>query len=357
MEYKGKQLYEELPYHANSLRAEYRDSVDRYLEQLKNEDNAARRARFSSESFPAQQESLRQEFIAMLGKPLTEYETYSKTVPSVTQTRIGCDEMAEIFRIQLEVMPGFFSYGLLFVPHEAIQPKMPLVIFQHGGGGTPELCSDIYGPNNYNRGLHRVLERGVAVFAPQLLLWNTAAAKETMPSYPVPFDRYQVDSHLKHCGSSITALEIFCIRRAIDYLSTLDFLDSSRIGMHGLSYGGFFTLYTTAAEPRICSAYSVASFNDRNCAGCLDWYWFQSSQKFHDAEVAALCAPRQLYLEVGVKDPVFPWEPATNESKHALRYYESFGAAEHIRFNAWDGAHTVSDTDEGYDFFFAPLIP
>ena len=35
-------------------------------------------------------------------------------------------------------------YAMLLLPHEG-QTPMPLVVAQHGGGGTPELCSDMYG--------------------------------------------------------------------------------------------------------------------------------------------------------------------------------------------------------------------
>ena len=44
------------------------------------------------------------------------------------------------------------------------------------------------------------------------------------------------------------ALDIHQIRRSLDALSGREEIDASRIGMMGLSWGGFYTLVTAAIE-------------------------------------------------------------------------------------------------------------
>ncbi len=104
---------------------------------------------------------------------------------------------------------------------------------------------------------------------------------------------------------SITGLEIFCFRRAIDYISSLSYIDGKCIGMMGVPYGGYFSLYTAAADTRIKSVYAAGFFNDRTKIAFSDWIYDRAAKIFCDAEIAALCAPRRLQIDVGRKDPVF----------------------------------------------------
>lgn len=50
--------------------------------------------------------------------------------------------------------------------------------------------------------------------------------------------------------------------RLIDYLETLDFVDATRVGMTGHSYGGHSTIFTTAIEPRIKTAVANGPVSD-----------------------------------------------------------------------------------------------
>ena len=126
--------------------------------------------------------------------------------------------------------------------------------------------------------------------------------------------------------------------------------------MTGISYGGYFTLHTMAAEPRIKVGYSNACFNNRDRYPVFtDWSYQNSGNRFQDAEVAALCAPRKLFLSVGTKDPVFDYRFAIPEAERIKDYYKAFGREEHLVFSVWEGGHTASDSDEGFDFLFRAL--
>ena len=130
------------------------------------------------------------------------------------------------------------------------------------------------------------------VFTPQIMLWKV---NKPETSIDVPNERAEIDKKLKQLGFSITGLEVFCIRRSIDYLSTLNYVNENRIGMMGISYGGYFSFHTAAADPRIKSIYAAAFFNDRTKIAFLNWVYKNSANTFCDAEVAALCAPRRRY--------------------------------------------------------------
>jgi dienelactone hydrolase len=237
------------------------------------------------------------------------------------------------------------------VPHGV--KNAPLVIAQHGGGSAPEICSEFLGQSNYNFFTKRALERGMAVFAPQLLLWKfNIDTGEQKPDIDITFNRNAIDNKLKQVGLSITGLEVFCIRRSIDYINSLDYIDEERTAMMGLSYGGYFSLCTAAVDKRIKSIYAVCFFNDRTKIALGDWFYDNAANTFLDAEVAALCAPRRLQLDVGKSDPVFDWTSSAGEANRAEKYYAALGASDNFRFTLWDGGHRFNEDGEGFDFFF-----
>ena len=331
----------------DTYREQYRDGLSALVKRLEAEGNAERERFMPADTFPERLEEYRQKYCEMLG--LDKLTSNGLEAPRLTRL---CDgNGAEIYRLVTPITPELSQYGILFVPHGT--EKAPLVIAQHGGGGTPELCSDMIGKNNYNHIVRRLLKRKAVVFAPQLLLWNFGEPLATQPKHDIPFNRGEIDKNLKRFGMSITAVEIKGIMNAITFLSELDFIDGERIGMTGISYGGYFTLHTMAADTRIKAGFSNACFNDRNVYPWAGWTYPNSANTFHDAEVAALCAPRKLYVAVGKEDTVFDYQSAIPEAERVKKYFAAAGCPENFVFSAWDGGHTVPSTDEGFDFMFS----
>ncbi len=285
-------------------------------------------------------ENARQDFYEMLGWPLTE--TVQEPL-SVEQTLLAQEaDGYNIYRIKFEMFEDFFFYGLYF---EYRDQKLPLVISQHGGLGTPERCSGLYDGDtaNYNHMTERVLKRGVHAFAPQILLWDSK-------TYDVEFDRRDLDSKLKQVGSSIAALEIYCIKSAINYFEKQPYVDGERIGMVGLSYGGFYTLFTTAADTRIKAAVSSAFFNDSCKYSWSDFTWKNSAEKFLNSEIALLCYPRRLWLSVGTRDELFDIETAKSEYDRLCDEIEMCGIEQKwVNFEIHEGTHEFCNDDKAID--------
>lgn len=342
-------MYQDIVKSGDEARRAYAEGIDAFIKRLDGEGYAKREAGMPVGDFPARIEEHRQRYIKMLGIDRLPTEG----LPASALVRVGEDADAVIYRATVYITPEIPMQGLLFVPHGI--KKAPLVIAQHGGGGTPELCSDMNGKNNYNHLTRRFLARGAVIFAPQLLLWNKGEPKETQPSHPIVYNRIEIDKDLKRYGLSITALEIRGIMNAITYLSSLPFVEADKVGMTGLSYGGYFTLYTMAADTRIKVGFSNACFNDRNAYPWADWSYKGSGNRFHDAEVAALCAPRSLFIAVGKEDKVFTYQTVLPEAERVGKYFEAFGCPERYRFLLWEGGHTLPDDDEGIDFLFSAL--
>ena len=340
-------MYKDIVLAGDSYRTNYRDGIDAYVKRLIDEGGKRREEFMPCEHFQEKIEEYRQKYIEMLGIDLI----CSDDTPEPILERVGEDNDAVIYRTTIYITKEIPQYGLLFVPHGI--ERAPLVIAQHGGGGTPELCSDMNGPNNYNRMVRRLLARKACVFAPQLLLWNCDPNVKLQPLHDIPHQRRSVDYNLKRFGISITALEIKGIMNAITYLSSLPFVDGESIGMTGISYGGYFTLHTMAADTRIKAGVSNAAFNDRNVYPWGDWTYPNCGNTFHDAEVAALCAPRKLYITVGKEDTLFDYKSAIPEAERAKKYFMACGHPDNFVFEAWEGGHTIPSSEECLDFMFS----
>lgn len=278
-------------------------------------------------------EKYREDFKHMLGWPLVDYE--KNGIPKAESEKITEDNEYEVFRMKIEILDGLNMTGLFF--RAKGEGKKPLVIVQHGGDGTPESISGFYGDtSNYNDMLQRVKNHGVHMFAPQLLLWQEEW-------YGVERDRKGLDAQLKRTGSSIAAIEVFGITRILDYFEAQDF--TSSFGMVGLSYGGFYTLFTTAVDTRIKSAVSCAFFNSRDVINWSDWTWQDAAFMFDDAEVACLSYPRHMSVLIADKDALF-------DVKYGIRSFERLKelskdvGTDWFDFLVFDGCHEFYKGDE-----------
>lgn len=276
-------------------------------------------------------ETYRQAFKRMLGWPLVDYQP--NDLPKVVCEKLSEEDGYHIYRMHFEILDGLRMTGLFF-QMESEKPQ-PLVIVQHGGEGTPEHIAGVYGDTtNYNDMLHRVRQQGVHVFAPQLLLWK-------QDRYEVAYDRSKIDAHLKRVGSSIAAIEVFGIMRILDYFEAQEFV--TEFGMVGLSYGGFYTLFTAAADTRIKASLSCSFFNSRDKYPQADWTWPGEAYHFNDAEVAALIYPRKFCVQMGDHDPLFDYH-GTVQSFERLK--ELTGETDWLEEQAvFDGTHEFCKDD------------
>ena len=275
---------------AKQYKKNYVDGLERVIQNRQQSARTARR-KYIKDVFERPQ-AYREDFKRMLGWPLVDHQ--NEGPPVCICEEIAREDGYSVFRMQFEILDGLQMTGLLFKTDGS--EKKPLVIVQHGGLGTPELIAGFYGyTSNYNDMLQRVRRQDVHVFAPQLLLWKE--------EYGVAFDRKVTDARLKRVGSSVAAIEIYGITRILDYFQSQQYV--SAFGMVGMSYGGFYALYTAAIDTRIKSTVSCSFFNTRDNESRSDWTWFCSAERFDDAEIACLIYPRRLYIEIGSRDELF----------------------------------------------------
>ncbi len=343
-------IYSEDIKFANHYRVQQHQELFRFIDQMREKADERRemylKPDYSSiESYEKSIQKFREDFTQMLGFPEYIYGD-KRNIPEADVLFVAEDRYGKIYRLVIYALNGLSVYGLLYMPHSSF--PCPLVIAQHGGGGTPERIAGLNGYCAYSDMVRRVLERGTAVFAPQLMRW---ADEEHGPS----IDRTDIDNRLRQLGSSIAALDIFKIIRSLDYLLNRDDIDADKVGMMGVSYGGFYSLYTAAVDIRIKSVIASYSFTSRYIYCNTDKSWFGSAEKFLDPEVCALICPRRLYIEVGMYDTVFDYKIASNEYKRAEEFYNKLNVPDRIIFNVHPYTHIFDRSDAGIDFLMKGL--
>ena len=326
-------------------RKDYLDGLESFLSAEQKNAQARREKFFDLNAYQTEQENYREAFADMLGFPLN----LKRETPVLQEkTFVVKDKNVNIYRMQLLFWNQVKFYGLYFEQAEKDE-NTPFCIGLHGGEGTPELVSSIHlNSANYNHMVRRVTDRGVNVFVPQLLLWSTQ-------NYGTEYDRIKLDGKLRQLGGSMTALELYLIRGAVDYFVEKENVNEEKIGCFGLSYGGMYALHAAALDKRIKSCYSCSWVNDSFVHSWTDWSYKNAQNSFTTAEVIGLVAPRKLVVARGDKDELFDSRLTQKECEQAKKFYRVFKAENAFKCVIFDGVHETDKNDTEMDFLIEGL--
>jgi dienelactone hydrolase len=254
---------------------------------------------------------------------------------------VGKDSVCNIYRIWIGVAEGIEAYGLYMVPHNIVG-KAPLLICEHGGGGNPEAICDLDTRINYHSFGHEAVKRGYIVWAPGLVMRCEYGDDPEIEGA----DRNLLDSRLKLLGTSIIGMELQMIIESIKTLVRRHpEIDPERIGMTGLSWGGFYTLHVAALFPEIKVAVPSANFREQELI--LNRNQFNL---FGSAQVAGMICPRPLMIQMGAEDTLFNLDGVRREAKKAAGYYEKLGVSDLFEYSEHAGGH-VFENESIFRFF------
>ncbi|MDM0021507.1 alpha/beta hydrolase family protein [Variovorax saccharolyticus] len=300
-------------------------------------------------------EAAREQLRRSLRYPPPGFDTPS--TEAVVETLVGEDEFATYRELKVPVLPGVYATGMYLRPKTADPAqKLPLVISAHGRGGMPSETADgkLPGLRKSRRDLAwDALKHGYAVWLPVYVHYNQNGSDF----------RDRLTARAWQAGTSLPAIEIAKTVKVLDALLKRPDIDAGRVAMMGHSYGGFYTLYTTALDPRIRVAVVAAYFNDREAVldgseptGFLDWRFPDSLTLWRDPSVAALVAPRPLLIEAGNQDQLFPIAGARKVAPEVERVYQRLGVADRFEFREFVARHDF-DGEAAMNFIDLHLKP
>ncbi len=331
--------YEEEVSASNPIRSEQAKELDTYIKSLKNDTSrlsALLQPDYTSpKAFVNSTKRFRLAFEQSIGYP----PPGSPDSDSPVFQKIGEDAIGTYYRVKISVLPGVHAIGIYIVP-KGLKGRAPLIISMHGGGGSPEVAL-FHGGSNYHDMVRGGVKRGYVVFAPQHLFFAQGFPNNV---------RNTTDERMRLIGTSLTAVEIAKISRSLNVLLKRPEVDSKRVAMVGLSYGGYYTLVTTALEPRIKVAVSSCYYGvqegryeqDENGVPS-DFRFNDRFTLFNDSELVALICPRPLEIQAGRTDAPSHREMGKRLAPKSAEYYQGLGKSDDFRFVVFEGGHEFWD--------------
>jgi dienelactone hydrolase len=296
--------------------------------------------RRSAEAFARDTQKYRQifrdEVIGSFGDPL---------LPPAPQTRRIYDEPKWIgYEIVLDVWPGLHAWGVLCLPKD-IKPgeRRPVVVCQHGLEGVPRdtIEPTAAGFRYYRCFAARLADQGFVTFAPFNLYRGG--------------DRFRM---LRRKAAPLRA-SLFTIiaaqhQQILNWLGGLPWVDKSRIGFYGLSYGGVSAMRLPALLEgyalSICSAnfnqwiHKTTSVEDPASymfSGEWEMFDFDLGRTFNYAEMAYLIFPRPFMVERGHYDTCGAACWVEYEYAKIRRLYDTLGLGDRTAIEFFNGGHEI----------------
>lgn len=270
--------------------------------------------------------------------------------------RLPCNPRARTIRendawtaheVLLDVFPDVFLWGYLLVPKD-LKPgeTRPVVVCQHGLEGLPRdvIDEDPKSPAYavYKGFAAQLAQRGFVVFAPH--------------HYYRGGDRFRQLQRLAYpLKKTLFAIVVAQHEQLLGFLKELPFVDGTRIGFYGLSYGGFSAQRLGALVPGYALSINSAEFNDmamkKASVHHAYSYPFHRTYEVHEwnlansfnySDLAGLIAPRPFVVERGHRDGVAPDEWVAAEYARVRRLYVRLGVGDRTAIEFFDGPHTIN---------------
>ena len=241
-------------------------------------------------------------------------------------------------KVILQTLPGFYVAGNLYRPKD-LTKKYPAVLNPHGHwakgrvdmnplGCLPQRCANF-------------AMRGMVAFIYDMVGWCDSKQIDHN-AYFSTFDDWNF-SHF--------ALQLNNGVKALDFVSSLPYVDTERIGCTGCSGGGTQTWFLAALDERIKAAAPVnmvSAYMQGGC-GCENAPFLRT--KYCSVDYAMCIAPRPLFLAASDGD----WTAHSREVEFPAvqRVYDLYGAGDRLETFYRSAPHSYDKPtrERAYDFF------
>ena len=148
-------------------------------------------------------------------------------------------------KLRYEVVPGFYSTAVLYEPAN-LQGRVPGVLNLMGHAAALGKSIEFEQKRCINFAL-----RGMVALSPEWIGMGELYREE---------NRHWYEAHLDLVGTSGIGLMYLAMRRGLDYLAANPHVDTKRLGVTGLSGGGWQTITLSSLDDRVYASVPVAGF-------------------------------------------------------------------------------------------------
>ena len=201
--------------------------------------------------------------------------------------------------------------------------------------------------DNYQKNFAvELVKRGCVVIAPELFGFGEARLKSDSwkPFYISSCD--ELSHHLLPYGLNTATLRIAQTLMCAEVLRNTDTVDSSKISVMGISGGGLTALYSSVLDEKIYKTVIcgyVNTFKDSILSmwHCPDNYIPEILRVGEIYDFACALAPKELFIESGRKDKLFPITASETAHSNIRKIYTLAEADDKLHIDIFDGKHSV----------------
>ncbi len=252
-----------------------------------------------------------------------------------------------IVKLRYEIVPGFESTALLYEP-EHMTGKMPAILDVNGHGPGGKAVE-----HKQKRCINQA-RRGIIALSPEFIGYGELSA---------PGNEHNNIGLLDLAGDNGMGLFYLAMRRGLDYLYNDPDVDRSRIGVTGLSGGGFQTIVLSSLDTRVGPAAPAAGFSTLTTAIEHPEYLDaeQNATDFRQdvdyAQLDAIRAPRPTMLIYNAMDDCCFRAGIVKQGVYfdIKPFYNLYGKPENLQWhlNLDPGTHNygIDNRQASYKFF------
>ena len=280
------------------------------------------------EAFEARKDIIRKQIFSVLG-----LDSLKKCDLAPIRSNLRAHDGYTVENIALEILPGVWVSGSLYMPEKA-EGKIPVMLSPHGHFYNAEDHSipderGRYRPDQQIR-CAMLAKMGAAAFSYDMWAWGESALA------------FNQKDHRSDLGIIMQTWQSI---RILDWVCSLDWCDTERVGITGASGGGTQTMLITALDDRIRLSVPVVMLSSHFFGGCpcesgLPIHILPDGEMTDNAEIGAMAAPRpQLVISDG-----HDWTSTVPEVEYPYlkKVYSLYCARKNV--------HNVHFPDEDHDY-------
>lgn len=284
----------------------------------------------SKVEWDAKRPKLKEQFLDMLG--LWPLPAKTPLQAKITGTLERSNVVIE--KVHFQSKPGLYVTGNLYRPKQITQ-RLPAVLYVCGHSGRGR---DGNKTAFQDHGLWFAANGYVCLIVDTLQLGEIAAKHH---------GTYNLNRFWWHDrGYTPAGVECWNGIRAIDYLCSRDEVDSSRIGVTGISGGGATTVWIAAADDRVQVAVPVSGMSDlesyvsnKVINGHCDCMFAINTYQWEWTTILALFAPKPLLFANSDNDPIFPMDGNRRIIERLRQCYAMLNAKDMVDDYVSNGNH------------------
>lgn len=243
---------------------------------------------------------------------------------------------------------------LCYVLEPECAPKSGIVAFCGHGYGCRQIIRQSKNGryrvlnfiDNYQKNFAEALaEQGHLVIVPEPVGFGEARLNKDLfkPFYASSCDT--VSHHSLLYGFSAASLRVYQVQRCIDILEQK--YNCKNIGCMGISGGGLVSLYSACVDERIKRVCVCGYINTFRTSVLSMWHcpdnYIPNLLTIGDMyDFASAVAPRELMMQFGTRDKLFPIEGSRLAAEKIKSVYRKIGTEQNFAPVEFDGKHEVS---------------